>query len=279
MTKQGLGLAGSKLLVVGGGRGIGRETALLGSYAGADVVVADVDSGRAAAVVAEISDLGHFATAIVGDVTVEREALRIVAEARDAMGGLDRVANIVGLAAWGDLMAVTVDMWDLDILRNLTHHLYLCRAAARQWIDTGTSGSIALVASVSGIYGAPNHAAYGAAKAGLIDLVRTMSQEWAPFGIRVNAIAPDMIATPRIVAAMQANGRDFDDDARADGVPLARAGRPDEIAGPLVFMLSDLASFVTGQTLVVDGGTRAMFPHVRGSSTMPRGENAAGAAS
>ncbi len=121
------------------------------------------------------------------------------------------------------------------------------------------------------MYGAPNHAAYGAAKAGLIDLVRTMSQEWGPYGIRVNAVAPDMIATPRVRAAQAEAGGDMDANAREGGVPLQRAGLPDEIAGPLVFLVSDLSSFMTGQTLVVDGGTMASFPHMRSTTVMPRG--------
>jgi NAD(P)-dependent dehydrogenase (short-subunit alcohol dehydrogenase family) len=270
MTKSGLGLQGKNALVVGGGFGMGRETALLLAYSGANVAVADIDADRAKAVVAELEAIGVRAAPIVGDVTVEADAIRMVSETVDAFGGLDVVANIVGLAAWVDLMSLDEQGWQLDLLRNLTHHLYLGRAAARVMIDSGVAGSIVMVASVSGIYGAPMHASYGAAKAGLMDLVRTMSQEWAPHGIRVNAIAPDTIATPRLVAVMAASGVDFNDTAVEDGVPLGRAGQPDEIAGPLVFLLSDLASFITGQTIIVDGGMRARFPHARGTTAMPR---------
>ncbi|WP_236794701.1 SDR family NAD(P)-dependent oxidoreductase [Amycolatopsis sp. GM8] len=270
MTKTGFGLQGKNALVVGGGFGIGRETALLLAHAGANVAIADIDVDRAKAVVAELEAIGVGAAAVAGDVTVEADAIRMVAETVAAFGSLDVVANIVGLAAWTDLMSVDERSWDLDLRRNLTHHLYLGRAAARVMIDSGAGGAMVMVASVSGVYGAPMHAAYGAAKAGLMDLVRTMSQEWAPHGIRVNAIAPDSIATPRVVAAMAASGLTCDDNAIANGVPLGRAGLPDEIAGPLVFLVSDLASFVTGQTIIVDGGMRAVFPHRGGGAAMAR---------
>ena len=107
--------------------------------------------------------------------------------------------------------------------------------------------------------GAPNHGAYGAAKAGVMALVRTMAQEWGPHGIRVNGRC-DMIATPRIVAVYDEQHVDYDETARRDGAPLGRFGVPEEIVGPLVFLVSDLAGFMTGQTLVVDGGQRARVP-------------------
>jgi NAD(P)-dependent dehydrogenase (short-subunit alcohol dehydrogenase family) len=92
-----------------------------------------------------------------------------------------------------------------------------------------------------------------------------MANEWSPRGVRANAVAPDVIATPRVVAGLAggaaARGGDNHESARRDGVPLQRMGTPEEIAGPLVFLISDLSSFMTGQTLVVDGGTQAHFPH------------------
>src|SRR5205085_2761200 len=128
--------------------------------------------------------------------------------------------------------------WDLDMTRNLRQHLYVARSAARRMVDQGTGGRIALVASVSGIYGAPNHGTYGAAKAGVMALSRTMAQEWAPFGIRVNAVAPDCIATPRVRASMEAQGVDLNEAAKASRLTLGRFGEPEEIAGPLVFLVS-----------------------------------------
>jgi 2-deoxy-D-gluconate 3-dehydrogenase len=257
-----LGLEGKSGLVIGGGSGIGRASALLLGDAGASVVVADMDADRAAAVRDEVADAGVKAFSVSGDVTVESEAIEVVRSATALLGGqLDVVINIVGFAAWASVMDVDEATWQLDISRNLTQHLYVGRAAGRQMIEQGTGGRIAVVASVSGIYGAPNHGAYGAAKAGAMDLVRTMAQEWGPYGIRVNAVAPDVIATPRVRASFEAMGVDPTEQARKEKVTLGRFGEPKEIAGALVFLVSDLSNFITGQTIIVDGGVRAAFPH------------------
>jgi NAD(P)-dependent dehydrogenase (short-subunit alcohol dehydrogenase family) len=263
-----LGLEGKRAVVIGGGFGIGREAALLLADLGAHVAVADLDLARAEAVRDEVAGRAVKSTALTGDVTDRAGAEAIVDAAAAFHGGLDVLVNIVGMAAWADLMSIDDDTWYRDIDRNLTQHLYVSRAAARHMIEQGTGGRIAVVASVSGIYGAPNHGSYGAAKAGLMDLVRTMAQEWGEHGIRVNAVAPDMIATPRVKAALEASGQSQDEQARNDGAPLGRGGVPFEIAGPLVFLVSDLSSFMTGQTLIVDGGMRAAFPHLGGTRAM-----------
>jgi 3-oxoacyl-[acyl-carrier protein] reductase len=255
-----LGLAGRPVLVIGGGDGIGRESALLLARAGADVALADMVQEKAEAVQKEVEALGVKAVALSGDVTDRAQAERIVAEAADFHGGLEVLINMVGTAGWGDLFELDDEAWELDLSRNLRHHLYVGRAAARRMIDGGRGGRMAFVASVSGLYGAPNHAAYGAAKAALMSLTRSMAQEWAPHGIRVNAVAPDIIATPRVVAAWKASGQDVAGSAPYERTPLARFGTPAEIAGPLVFLVSDLSSFMTGNTLVADGGAINAFP-------------------
>jgi NAD(P)-dependent dehydrogenase (short-subunit alcohol dehydrogenase family) len=245
------GLDGKAALVVGGGYGIGRETSLLLAEAGARVAVADIDPERAASVADEVNGV-----AIVGDVTTADGARQVVDDAYSQLGGLDRVANIVGIATFvEDVFAIDLDIWEHDIRMNLAHHLYVCRAAARHMIDDGTGGAFALVASVSGFYGAARHAAYGAAKAGLMSLSRAMASEWGPHGIRVNCVAPDVILTPRLFP------EGSDTPPIGGEVVLGRWGRPTDIAGPLVFLLSELSSFMTGRTLVVDGGSMIHFPH------------------
>jgi NAD(P)-dependent dehydrogenase (short-subunit alcohol dehydrogenase family) len=253
-----LGLQGKPALVVGGGSGIGKASALLLARAGADVVVADLDPDAAMSTVKELRELGVRSEAVSGDVTERAQAEAIVDEAVALLGSLEVLINMVGMSGWARLDDIDDEAWQLDISRNLTHHFYVGRAAARHMRRQGGGGRIAVVASVSGIYGAPSHGAYGAAKAGVMGLVRTMAQEWGADGIRVNAVAPDMILTPRFVGVV-----DLATQAVDDGVPLERCGTPEEIAGPLVFLVSDLSTFLTGQTLIVDGGTHAAFPHWR----------------
>jgi NAD(P)-dependent dehydrogenase (short-subunit alcohol dehydrogenase family) len=258
MDQNILGLAGKPALVIGGGFGMGRASALLLARAGAHVALADVIGERAQSVAKEVEALGVRALALTGDVTDMAAAQRIVAETVKFHGSLEVLINMVGLATWNELMDTDEAAWEQQMLINLRHHLYIGRAAARQMIQQGSGGRMAFVASVSGIYGAPLHGAYGAAKAGVMSLTRTMANEWGQYNIRVNAVAPDVISTPRHPGNMNR------EQALNEGVLLGRMGKPEEIAGALVYFVSDLSSFVTGQTLIVDGGVHAAFPHFAG---------------
>jgi len=250
-----LGLSGKGALVVGGASGIGRATCLLLARAGAKVTVADLDAAAAAKVASEVASLGAKSGTATGDATVERDAAAIVDTAIRLHGALEVVVNIVGMAGWVRLLELDDAAWDLDFQRNLRHHLYVGRAAARRMIEQGSGGRMAFVASVSGLYGAPNHGAYGAAKAGVMALARTMAVEWGEHGIRVNSVAPDMIDTPRVVASRQRRGElDSPDFFRENRLSVQRRGVPEDIAGALVFLVSDLSGFITGQNIIVDGG-------------------------
>ena len=265
--KDLFGLQDAAALVVGGGYGSGRLTALYLARAGARVAVADIDRDRAHAVANEID--GH---AIVGDVTSEEGANAVVDHAHDLLGGLTRVANIVGLVNIAPFAETNLAQWERQLRLNLYSQMLVCHAAGRHMLAEG-GGVIAMVASVSGFYGARNQAAYGIAKAGVMSLARTLSDEWAPHGIRINCVAPDITAVPRLTDAMPFPTTDalarLDDLAAAEGVPMRRFGRTEEIAKPLLFLLSDLSSFMTGQTLVLDGGTMVHFPHGVGERPQP----------
>ena len=254
-----LGLEGKGALVVGGASGIGRATCLLLARAGARVAVGDLDPGAAKEVAAEVEAFGVPAGAVAGDVTDEAQATAMVNAAAELHGQLDVLVNIVGMAGWVDLLDLDAAAWELDLQRNLTQHLYVSRAAARRMIEQGSGGAMSLVASVSGIYGASNHGAYGAAKAGLMALGRTMAIEWGTHGIRVNSVAPDVIDTPRVVAARKRAGMEITPEfVQRNRIAVGRYGVPEDIAGALVYLVSDLSAFTTGQTLVVDGGRMVM---------------------
>lgn len=253
----GFGLSGRSALVVGAGQGIGRAAALRLAELGAGVAVLDGDVERAQRVAEEARGAGAPAAPIVADVTRAVEAARGVDEARRTLGGLDVVVNIVGSASWGSLLDLDEATWERDFSVNLKHHWYVGRAAARGWIDAGQrGGALCVVASVSGSFAAANHGAYGAAKAGLLSFVRTAAEEWWPHGIRVNAVVPGMVRTPRIEAAWASGG------VRApDPEALERVALPEDIANAAVFLVSDWSRRITGQALIVDGGQTTRFPY------------------
>ena len=219
------------------------------------VAVADLDPVRAASVADEVGGV-----AVVGDVTDPAGARKVVDDADARLGGLDRVANIVGLATFvEDIFAIDTEVWEHDLRINLVHHLDVSRAAARHMIDDGTGGAFALVASVSGIDGAPDTPRTAPPRRASCRWPGPWRASGARNGIRVNCVAPDVIMTPRLLAGQVECHRK--DTPPGDEVVLGRWGKPEDIAGPLVFLLSDLSSFMTGRTLVVDGGSMVHFPH------------------
>jgi 2-deoxy-D-gluconate 3-dehydrogenase len=178
-----------------------------------------------------------------------------VAEAIEQLGHIDIVVNNAGgtnfMVPFAELR---LDGWDKIMKLNLNSTVYVCRAVAGHLLDRGT-GSVINVASVGGLLGAPLISPYGAAKAGVISLTKSLAIEWATQGVRVNALCPGWTATDL--------NRNLWDDASAGKatvatVPMQRWGRPEEMAGPAVFLASDASSYMTGQTIVVDGGQTIM---------------------
>ena len=247
-------LEGKSALVVGGGQGMGESTARLLARVGCAVAVADVVEERADRVAAAVAEAGQPSASIVGDVLDDARAKDIVERAERELGGLDALVAIVGQATFNSILDMTPEQWDHDHRMNLRYFFFTAREVARSLIARGRPGSMVCIASVGGLQSAPNHAAYGAAKAGLINLVRSMAVEWAPHDIRVNAIAPGSTITPRIPATPERVER-----TRQGLIPAKRLGTADEVGKAALFLVSDLASYVTGVTLPVDGGWMAAY--------------------
>lgn len=247
-------LEGKSALIVGGGQGMGESTAKLLAGVGCGVAVADISQERADRVAAAVAELGQPSAAIVGDVLDDGQVENIVERAERELGGLDVMVTTIGQASFNYVVDMTPEQWDRDHRMNVRHFFITARAVARSLIARGKPGSMVCISSVGGMQSAPNHAAYGAAKAGLINLVRTMAVELAPHNIRVNSIAPGSIATPRIPATPKRVKR-----AQDGLVPAKRLGTADEVGKAALFLLSDMASYITGHTLLVDGGWMAAY--------------------
>jgi 3-oxoacyl-[acyl-carrier protein] reductase len=242
-----LGLKDKCVLVAGAGQGIGRACALGFADAGARVACMDFERDRAEAVADEVSGI-----ALVADATQRADVEAAVAQ----LDRVDVLIDIIGVATWGRILDVDDAAWDANFDMVLRHAYYLSQAAGQRMVTQGDGGAMVFVTSVSGLAGAPRHGAYGAAKAGLMSLARTLAVELAADGIRVNTVAPGAVRTPRVLA-MTTDER-LAESAKA--IPLGRQAEPDEIAAAVVFLASAEASYITGQTLVVDGGATAKFP-------------------
>jgi len=244
-----LALEGKRALVAGGGLGIGRASARLLAQCGAAVAVADLDGARANEATAELRAMGGVAIGIAADLREPAQAERAVAEAAQALGGLDILVNIIGQTGErGALADMPPERLENALSVNLRHHVYTCAAFIRHLRSAKSGGAIVMTGSLAGVLGAPGLASYGASKAALISLTRTLAVECGPLGIRVNCVVPGMINTDR-----SRKRPEVVEKARAV-IPLGRVGEQEEVAKAILFLASDLASYVSGQILVTDGG-------------------------
>jgi len=256
-VNQFFGLEGKAALVIGGGLGMGESASRLLASAGCDVAVLDLDIRRAEGVAESVRTLGRKGVALAADVLAPGAAERVVKDAETALGGLDVVVTIVGQAEFYNFLDLTEEAWELDISRNLRYFAFVAKAAARSMISRGKPGAITAIASVSGMQSAPYHSAYGAAKAGLINLVKSLAVELADYRIRVNAVSPGSIKTPRLKASP---GSDWaDENIKNSLVPFKQHGQPDDIGNAVLFLSSAMAGYISGQTLAVDGGFTAVW--------------------
>jgi len=244
-------LTGRNAFVTGASRGIGRSIAVALAASGADVALVARSEAGLAGTAADITALGRKAVVIPADVTRKNEVDSAVAA---AIGQLEHIEIVVNNAGGSRFMTPFLDLrlegWDKLMKLNLDSAVYVLHAIGPHLIERG-DGSVINVASVAGVSGAAALSPYGAAKAGLISLTKTLAVEWGTTGVRVNALCPGWTAT-------DLNRNIWEDPqagpARVASVPMRRWGRADEMAGPAVFLASPASSYMTGQVLLVDGG-------------------------
>src|ERR1700712_4959381 len=241
-------LTGRIAVVTGGGAGIGRGIAAGLAAFGAKVAIWERDPETCASAAAEIAGLG-ITTDVRDGAQVDAALAQTVAE----LGQPTILVNNAGGVFWSGLLETTENGWDALYKSNL-RHVFLCtQRVARGLVEQKLPGSIISVTSIEGVRAAPGYATYAAAKAGVINYTKTAALELAAHGIRVNALAPDLTMTEGI-RAISPPGT----EQRAGlMVPLGRPGHVDEMAAAAVFLASDMSSYVTGQTIHVDGGTQA----------------------
>jgi len=237
-------LDGQRAVVTGGGSGIGRATCRRMAAQGARVAVVDIDGDAADAVAAEVDGVGYGV-----DVTDYDALERAVRDAAAQLGGLSALFNNAGGSNLSRIHDFEIDEWERIVRLNLTGVFHGMKAAAPLLLEGG-GGSIVSTASISGTRPAAGEAPYSAAKAAVVALTANAALEYAPT-VRVNAVSPGMIHTGLTDVLLRMEGMPEHMEAKT---PLARIGSPEDIADVVVFLCSDLARFVTGQNLVVDGG-------------------------
>ena len=243
-------LDGKKIIVTGGGSGIGRATCVLAAREGADVAIADINAETAAETADLVRAEGQKALVIEMDTSKKADAVRMAAEARAAFGAIDGLVCSAIKLVPGKLEELAEDDWDMVMDIGLKGYFLCAQAAGQTMIEQG-AGSIVLVSSIGGMQTYPLAGAYSVCKAGTIMLAKLFGVEWAPRGVRANAVSPGQVRTAMTEAMFQdpeiAAGR-------AAVVPMGRVGMPEEIAEACVFLLSDRARYVTAANLPVDGG-------------------------
>jgi NAD(P)-dependent dehydrogenase (short-subunit alcohol dehydrogenase family) len=253
--------------VTAGANGLGAGIALSVARFGAHVVIADTDEHNGECVAAEIRALGRKALFLRTDMTITAEITVAAETAMGHFGRIDLLVNNAGGARPTPFMEHGERSWRRHLDLNLISMLAATQAVGRHMIAAGRGGSIINISSSEASRAAPGYAVYAACKAGMLSFTRTMALELAPHGIRVNALAPDMIATPGLQRYFDAATAE-ENAARDRYIPLGRVGTTDEFGAVVVFLASKMASYLTGVTIPVDAGALA----ASGWTRSPKGE-------
>lgn len=246
-------------IVTGAGSGIGQGIALRFAREGAQVVVAELDEQKGKATAAKIQEMEGEAFVVPTHVARVQDVEAMVDKTLERFGRIDALINNAGIRYAAPILEMRDDEWQNTIDTNLTGVFFCLRRVAREMVKGRVEGAIVNIASIGGMRGIHSRAAYCATKAGVILLTQVAALEFAPYKIRVNAIAPGLIETP--LTARYLTGTDPDSRMMAERlaatIPLGRWGQPADIAAAALYLISDEAAYVTGTTLVVDAGLTA----------------------
>ncbi|KUI20493.1 short-chain dehydrogenase [Mycobacterium lehmannii] len=253
MTPELGRLHGKSAVITGAAFGIGRATAVRFAREGARLIVTDIRSEPLLALADELRQSGAEVETVVGDVSVEGDAQRMITAATDRYGRLDVLVANAGIIPLGDALEVSAADWDEVMAIDGRGMFLTCKYAIEAMLPTG-GGAIVCLSSISGLAGQKRQAAYGPAKFIATGMTKHLAVEWADRGIRVNAVAPGTIRTERVKQLPDEPGGSEYLAAIERMHPIGRLGEPAEVASAIAFLASDDASFITGAVLPVDGG-------------------------
>ena len=252
-------LSGKSAIVTGAGRGIGEGIAIRLAEAGASLLVTDIDIQTAHRTVEKITSHGGKAHAVQADAGILSDSKKVVDAAVETFGRLDILVNNAGIYNAVSILNVSEQTWDKLIDVNLKGLFFLSQAAVQVMIDGGSGGRIVNIGSLNSVHPTNKTSHYAASKSGVLMLTKSMALEFAPHDVLVNAILPGIVVTPGLTAWIQGTEQEkeavlYKTFAANGRIPLKRLAKPDDIAKTALFLVSAAADYITGTTVLVDGG-------------------------